>query len=282
MPRTLLLLVIALLPTLYSCAGDPVEEKEEEGHAVDVRAGLKRRSPILRPRGFTQFRELRRSNFLVPVAFFEADSVLRISNSGKASPTSPEDVYVLPCVAPRLAQLVNDGYYVAIISNQPEIGKKTANAEQVDKTLFATVQAVDRQGGAIDYFDYADQDDEFLKPQTGMGARLERFLEANYNPSYKIDHRRSFIVGKAVAVDRQFAENYFGPSMPWQPHYFDAGTFFGWKRRDNKDSFSSVADAKKFAGLKDACCDVSHSCAGDGKSSPKGYNPPVYQYPVND
>jgi hypothetical protein len=117
-----------------------------------------------------------------------------------------------------------------------------------------------------------------------MGERLERFLEANYNPSYKIDRRRSFIVGKAGpgSADRQFAENFFGPSVPWMPHYFEPGAFFGWKRQGGHDVLLNASLARDFMKQPNACCDVNHNCPGDGKSNPKGYNPPVYQYPVND
>src|SRR6185295_17844938 len=137
MKRTLLCLSFLLV--FNGCAGDPVEEKEEQEHAVEFKAGLKRRAPILRSRGFTQFRDLRRNNFLVPVAFLEADLVLRVSASGKgAIPSGPDDVLVLPCIAARLAQLANDGYYIAIISNQPVIATKSGLQDRIDKTMFAT------------------------------------------------------------------------------------------------------------------------------------------------
>jgi histidinol phosphatase-like enzyme len=283
--RPLAFCLLALLPIFAAgCAGDSVEEKDEADQVVSVKEGLKRRTLFLRPRGFTQFKDLRRASYQIPVAFLDADSTLRLSSSGKATPSGAADVFILPCVGARLAQLANDGYFIALVSNQPEVGKKTMTREAVDAALFATVQGVLKQGGAVDYFDFAEEDDDYLKPETGMADRLERFLRNMYNPAYRIDRRRSFVVG-ARATDRQFAENYLGPSTPWVPHYFESAAFFGWRRRAGTDVLSTMAQARKVEALPDACCDVAHTCAGDGKTPPKQkapYTPPVYDYPVKD
>jgi histidinol phosphatase-like enzyme len=280
--QTLAFLGLALLPFLAaSCSSEPLEE--EGGPAL--KEGLKRRSLILRPKGFTQFKDIRRSTYQIPVAFLDADSTLRLSASGAQTPTSAQDVYILPCVAQRLAQLARDGYFIAIVSNQPEIGRKQLTREAVDAALMATVQGIVKQGGVVDYFDYAENEGDFMKPRTHMADRLEAFLADTFNTNYRIDRWRSFVVGDqayqrsgtrpadqgpegrsgthANNSDRLFAEALFGPSMPWQPHFFESAVFFGWRRRSGVDAFTSMAEVKKFTALPNACCDVVHSCAGD-------------------
>ena len=51
----------------------------------------------------------------VKVAFFDADSTLRITRSGQITPVNPEDVMVLPRVAEKLKKLSDAGYLLAIV-----------------------------------------------------------------------------------------------------------------------------------------------------------------------
>jgi hypothetical protein len=269
--RALAFVALALLPLLASCAGDSVDEKDDADQEVTTKSGLHRRSLILRQHG-TQWAQFRRTSYQIPVAFIDLDSAVRIQSP------KPEDAVILPCVGARLAELAAAGYFIALVSNEPEIGKKVLTVQGADASAFSAVQAILKQGGVIDYYDFAEGDDDAVMPKTVLADRLERFL-ANYNHAYRIDRHRSFVVG-ANAVARQFALNYLGQSTPWLPHYFEPSYFFGWRRAG---AFSTPAEVKKYEALPDACCEVKQNC--EGMPQPKGkvpYTPPVYDYPVKD
>lgn len=156
----------------------------------------------------------------VKVAFFDADGTLRRSLSGKVVTAHPNDTEFLPGVKDKLRRLREEGYFLAIVSNQGGVPEHTS-LKAADHTLHHTAQAV-----GAHYFDFAVDQGSDRKPGTGMATRLERRLGA------KIDKEHSFMVGDAAYKehgdfsdsDRKFAEN-LGIKFH-EPH-----TFFGWNQR---------------------------------------------------
>src|SRR6188508_2373519 len=69
----------------------------------------------------------------VRVAFFDADSTLRVAKNYTVSANGPKDVNILPFVGPKIAELNAQGYLVAIVSNQGGISKKDANGNPLVK-----------------------------------------------------------------------------------------------------------------------------------------------------
>ena len=59
----------------------------------------------------------------VKVAFFDADSTLRVSRSGLPTSANAADVEVLPMVAKTTARLSKAGYLITVISNQGGVGE---------------------------------------------------------------------------------------------------------------------------------------------------------------
>src|SRR5579864_3024138 len=78
----------------------------------------------------------------VAVAFFDADSTLRVASSGQLTPVRVNDVFILPCVGPRLKQLAQEGFFIAIVSNQAEVGDGLLPIEVADGALLTTVQGI--------------------------------------------------------------------------------------------------------------------------------------------
>jgi DNA 3'-phosphatase len=127
------------------------------------------------------------------VAFFDADSTLRVSKSGGVTADTPTDVNVLPFAAHEIARLSSEGYVIAVVSNQGGIyaGKQTfADAEGA---LGFTVKQLERLGGRVQYFDFAENLDNFRKPETGMAELLNEKLETKCGEG--IDFAASFMVG---------------------------------------------------------------------------------------
>lgn len=192
---------------------------------------------------------------LVKVAFFDADSTLRVAPSGKVSANGPDDVYLLPCVGERLQQTAEAGYLIAIISNQGGIPRFMSLGDS-DKALALTAQLANgamnevastrnAAAGKVHYFDFAELDNEDRKPGIGMAQRLIGKLRAGY----EIDLANSFMVGDSAYKknvdtrpdgtpgthfsnsDRFFAHNLFAnfanDAVPYR--FEEAAVFFGYR-----------------------------------------------------
>src|SRR4051812_18761205 len=156
------LIAASLLLLAAACATTPAAHDPSR----DPAAALKRQTLLL------QYRVP--ADGMIPVALFDADSTLRVSLSGVVTATSANDVLILPCVAQRIKQLVDEGYFVAIVSNQggfANLMKKgqtdAANQQLVtsEAALATTVQLINAQARApvIHYFDMAENEDDFRK-----------------------------------------------------------------------------------------------------------------------
>ncbi len=177
-------------------------------------------------------------NRLVKVAFFDADSTLRVSLSGSVSANGDKDVMLLPFVSRRIAELNEKGYLIMIVSNQGGVAKGLLPIETADKALKYTADLIKVENAAatIHFIDFAEQEDSFRKPLTGMAVNLSLALAKK---NLKIDWTQSFMVGDSAYKkgdlrpdgqpgthfsnsDRLFAENLNIP-------FYEPNKFFGWK-----------------------------------------------------
>ena len=182
----------------------------------------------------------------VKVAFFDADSTLRVSRSGSVSANSVDDVSILPCVAPRIAELKKAGFLIAVVSNQGGVAAGVVTDEVASGALQTTLTLIKSRNNSADihYFDYAGYKNKFRKEKTGMAYLLAEKIRRKLHdedPNYGgviIDKKHSFMVGDSLYKasdtkpneesgiqfsnsDRCFAENYY-------IRYFDPAHFFGW------------------------------------------------------
>lgn len=191
---------------------------------------------------------------LVKVAFFDADSTLRVSKSGSVSANTPKDVLLLPFVSQRLAEVNRAGYLIMVVSNQGGVAKGILPIETADAALFymsELIVARDAQA-QIHYIDFADQEDQFRKPQTGMAQNIEAELNKQ---GLKIDWKNSFMVGDSAYKkgdikpngqpgshfsnsDRLFAVNLKIP-------FIEPNDFFGW-RCHGIDVFDKAAQVLQY------------------------------------
>ena len=139
------------------------------------------------------------------VAFFDADSTLRVSKSGAVTAEDPGDVNILPFVAGTIADLTRRGYLVAVVSNQGGISSGHQTDDDAQGALAFTVAQLAALGAPVPYFDYAEAYDEYRKPQTGMAARLDGLLTARCGAG--IDRASSMMIG-----DSAYKKNVDGPS----------------------------------------------------------------------
>lgn len=177
----------------------------------------------------------------VKVAFFDADSTLRVAPSGSVSANSGRDVWLLPQVTTEMERLNQEGYFIAIVSNQGGI-PKNVSLEDADEAL-DRVRRMSRwlnPKAIIHYYDFAENRDHDRKPQTGMLERVEQKLQEKFGAAVKVDRANSFMCGDSAYTsketmpdgrpgsdfsnsDRLVAEN-FGI------RFVDPADFFQWRK----------------------------------------------------
>lgn len=178
----------------------------------------------------------------IKVAFFDADSTLRVSKSGAVSANTADDVNLLPLVARKVAQVNAEGFLVAIVSNQGGVAAGYVTFEQAVGGLQRIASLLAQRAGArVDYLGLAPGDGELRKPKTGMADKLDKLLTEKCGRG--IDKAASFMVGDSGYTklkdgphpdgrpaddfsnsDRLFAENLLGPG-----HFHEPTDYFGWK-----------------------------------------------------
>lgn len=175
----------------------------------------------------------------VKVAFFDADSTLRVSKANAVTATSATDVDILPFAAAKIRALRKDGFLVAIISNQGGVSAGKTTYEVAEGGLALTASQLTSVGARVDYFDFAEADDEHRKPEVGMERELDEALRAKCKVGVDIAH--SQMIGDSgykkdvdgphpdgrpaddfSNADRLFAENL---KIPFQ----EPTDAFGWR-----------------------------------------------------
>jgi DNA 3'-phosphatase len=191
----------------------------------------------------TLLNSFRPSGYKIKVAIFDADGTVRITKSGAHTARDDKDVVILPNVADKMKQLSNEGYFIAIMSNQLGVGAGVRSFSMIDHSLNYTASLLQHAGGIVHYYDFAINQMEG-KPSAFMATKLENFLKKRFGSNYEIDYSRSLMVGdaaykeaKADSVadlrpdgssgtdfnnfDRLFAETL-------KIDFFEPDKFFGW------------------------------------------------------
>lgn len=187
----------------------------------------------------------------VKVAFFDADSTLRIAPSGSVSASSPTDVRLLPNVGRMLGQLQKKGYLIYIVSNQGGISAGVVDCKTAEGALRFTASQIAEAGGTVHGYDFAENADDYRKPGTGMAKSLEATLKKTYGDHVKIDKSQSFMVGDSAfakassrhAADQRWdaakgdivqgthfsnADRLFAQAVG--VHFYEPTDFFGWRK----------------------------------------------------
>lgn len=217
------------------------------------------------------------ANGAVKVAFFDADSTLRISKSGSVSANSTTDVRLLPNVGRALASLQKSGYLIYIVSNQNGVGSGVISCEIAEGALRYTIDEIFKVGGVVHGYDFAENADEYRKPGIGMAETLEAKLKQQYGSQFFIDKKQSFMVG-----DSAFKKENISATKPaegdlrWDAekfqitpgthfsngdrlfaqavgvHFIEATDFFGW-RKYKVDVIESVPQLETFLKICKDC-----------------------------
>ncbi|MCM2280348.1 MAG: HAD-IIIA family hydrolase [Bdellovibrionaceae bacterium] len=128
------------------------------------------------------------------VAAFDVDETLRFSSGKKHYPESINEQILPDDVAPRIRQLREAGYLIALFSNQSGAVLPRA-IEARRQILFDLANRLHQQNAPVDYVDIADGLHPWRsKPNPSMWDRLEQDLAAQ---GLRVDRLGSFVVGDA-------------------------------------------------------------------------------------
>ncbi len=175
----------------------------------------------------------------VKVAFFDADSTLRVSRSGSPSANTPTDVCILPFVAEKLIELEKQGYLIVVVSNQGGVEKGYVTWETANSALLYTCEQLALEGATIHYFDFAEKYNNFRKPNTGMGKMVEAVVKIALDR--EIDWNHSFMVGDsgwkrkkdkdpAGNLGEDFSNSDRGLAENLKIPFHHPRDYFGWKK----------------------------------------------------
>jgi DNA 3'-phosphatase len=194
---------LALLLALSACATSAGEEDVDADGKADGATLKKRRrlsSKVKCPEGDAKLK----------VAFFDADSTIRVSKSGAVTADSATDVNVLPFAARELARLSREGYVIAVVSNQGGVGSGHQTFATAEQALALAISKLAVLGGPVHYFDFAEKYDHYRKPEIGMAELLDTKLETKCGAGF--DRATSFMVG-----DSGYKKNVDGPHPDGRP-----------------------------------------------------------------
>lgn len=141
----------------------------------------------------------------IKVAFFDADSTLRVSKQNGVTANAVDDVDVLPFAATTIKGLNKQGYLVAIVSNQGGVSVGKTTFEVAEGALLTTAKKLGQLGACVNYIDFAEAEDENRKPETGMADRLDETLKQRCGRG--IDFAQSSMTG-----DSAYKKDSDGPS----------------------------------------------------------------------
>jgi DNA 3'-phosphatase len=170
------------------------------------------------------------------IAFFDADSTLRISRDGHVSANAVDDVYVLPYVSQKIKDLNDRKYVVAVVSNQGGVSAGMVSYEVASGALKFMASQIEKLGGVIDYIAMAPDKDAFKKPNTGMADELFNFIRTSCRKD--VNKADSFMVGDFAYTKEQRdahgnqGDDFADTDRLFAEHvgvgFYDATDYFGW------------------------------------------------------
>lgn len=155
---------------------------------------------------------------LLKTAFVDRDGVINRTMIREGRPFAPalaEDVEILPCVHEALERLRAAGYYIAVVTNQPDIARGTTTWEQVNAIHAMLRTRLGLEDIRVCPHDDAD-DCDCRKPKPGL---LLREPHADMATSVMVGDRwRDIEAGRAAGCAVTILVDYgYDEPMPHEP-----------------------------------------------------------------
>jgi D-glycero-D-manno-heptose 1,7-bisphosphate phosphatase len=153
--------------------------------------------------------------------FLDRDGVVNkalVVNGKPHSPSSVEEVEIIPGVAQSVFELKNAGFEVIVVTNQPDIARKKITIEIIQEIHdFIKIET------GINRFYFCPHDDidycQCRKPKVGLITQAASDLKIDLNQSYLVGDRWKDITAGQIAgckcffIDEDYSEN--KPKMPY-------------------------------------------------------------------
>jgi D-glycero-D-manno-heptose 1,7-bisphosphate phosphatase len=153
--------------------------------------------------------------------FLDRDGVINrpIIRSGKPyPPLDVRDFKLLPGVVEACQRLKEAGFYIIVVSNQPDVGRGVAAREKIEaihKKMCAELP-IDRVEVCYD----GEDDSKFRKPNPGMLLRAAAALDLDLQSSFMIGDRwRDVDCGHAAGCWTIFIDHEYVEPLRKAPHF---------------------------------------------------------------
>ena len=153
--------------------------------------------------------------------FLDRDGVINravVRNGLPFSPTSTDELKLLPNVGKACELLKANGFKLIIVTNQPEVGRGTLDQERVEEINRKISESlpIDRIEVCYD----SDDSSEFRKPNPGMLRRAARDMDVDLEQSFMVGDRwRDIDCGHAAGCRTIFIDHGYSESLRKSPHH---------------------------------------------------------------
>ncbi len=153
--------------------------------------------------------------------FLDRDGVINRAIIRDGKPYPPLDVCdfeFLPGVVEACQRLKNAGFYIIVVTNQPDVGRGTAAREKIEaihKKMCAELP-IDRVEVCYD----GEDDSEFRKPNPGMLLRAAAALDLDLQSSFMVGDRwRDVDCGHATGCCTIFIDHGYAEPLRKAPNF---------------------------------------------------------------
>ena len=153
--------------------------------------------------------------------FLDRDGVINqaIVRDGRPyPPANSGELKLLPRVAEACRLLKDEGYYVVVVTNQPDVGRGTMEqkvVEAIHRQILKTLP-IDRIEVCYD----CDDSSEYRKPNPGMLKRAAAELDIDLSQSFLVGDRwRDIDCGHAAGCQTIFIDRGYSEALKKSPHH---------------------------------------------------------------
>lgn len=154
--------------------------------------------------------------------FLDRDGVINramVRGGRPYPPSSLQELEVLPGVAEALKRLRAAGYKLIVVTNQPDVARRTQPRSAVEEMNAALQTRLPLDGFRTCFHDDADQC-ACRKPKAGMLLQAAQELNIDLRGSFMIGDRwRDIEAGRRAGCRTIFIDNHYDETIPTEPDY---------------------------------------------------------------
>ena len=153
--------------------------------------------------------------------FLDRDGVINqaiVRDGQPYPPANAGELKLFPCVSEACRLLKNEGFYLVVVTNQPDVGRGTMDrkvVEAIHRQILETLP-IDRIEVCYD----CDDSSEDRKPNPGMLKRAADELDVDLSQSFMVGDRwRDIDCGHAAGCQTIFVDRGYSEALKKSPHH---------------------------------------------------------------